>query len=169
MKILATFDGTPFSESILPQLEMMSRLPAAEFILMSVGHLPKGSLQHPSSTRPDALAEQVGTTPVVVNAPDPEWAESKSQAVQRRRAELEEYLRQIAARLPRDARIEFETDVSENPAKSIVACAEHYKVDVIVMATHSRAGIIHVIFGSTTEQVVRSGVAPVLVVHPKVD
>jgi nucleotide-binding universal stress UspA family protein len=167
MKILATFDGTRFSESTLPQLEMMSRLPTAEFILMSVGHLPKGSLQHPASPRPDAIGETVGTSPIVINAPDPEWAESRSQAVQRRRAELEEYLRGIATRLPKDTRIEFETDVSEHPAQSIVDCAGHRNVDVIVMATHSRAGILHVIFGSTAEQVVRSGVAPVLVVHPK--
>lgn len=169
MRILATFDGTPFSESVLPQLEMISQLPTAEFILMSVGHLPKGSLQHPATASPDALREGVNTPPILVDATDPEWAESKSQAVDRRGAELAEYLRQIAARLPKDARIEFETDVSEHPAQSIVACAERHKVDIIVMATHSRSGIRHVLFGSTTEEVVRSGVAPVLVVHPKVD
>jgi nucleotide-binding universal stress UspA family protein len=33
------------------------------------------------------------------------------------------------------------------------------------MATHSRRGL-GALFGSTTEQVVRSSVAPVLLVHP---
>jgi nucleotide-binding universal stress UspA family protein len=35
------------------------------------------------------------------------------------------------------------------------------------MATHSRGPLRQALFGSTTEAVVRSGVAPVLLVHPK--
>jgi nucleotide-binding universal stress UspA family protein len=49
----------------------------------------------------------------------------------------------------------------------IIERAREEQPDVIVMATHSRQGISHLLFGSTTEEVVRSGVAPVLVVHPK--
>jgi nucleotide-binding universal stress UspA family protein len=35
------------------------------------------------------------------------------------------------------------------------------------MATHSRRGLRRALFGSTTEAVIKSGIAPVLVVHPK--
>jgi nucleotide-binding universal stress UspA family protein len=34
------------------------------------------------------------------------------------------------------------------------------------MATHARSGLAHLIVGSVAERVIRSGVAPVLVVRP---
>jgi len=167
MKILATFDGSKFSEATLPQLEMMARLPAAEFIFLAVTHEPHGRLQRfGGGGRPDAMAEVVGTTPVVVDAPEPQWAETKGQAIDRRRAQFNDYLRDIAAKLPPGPPVAIQTEVSDEPADAIVACAKNNAVDVIVMATHSRAGLTHALFGSTTEKVVRSGVAPVLVVHP---
>ena len=39
--------------------------------------------------------------------------------------------------------------------------------DLIVMATHGRTGLVHILFGDVAEEVVRSGVAPVLLVHPE--
>jgi nucleotide-binding universal stress UspA family protein len=35
------------------------------------------------------------------------------------------------------------------------------------MATHGHTGLMHVLFGDVAESVVRSGVAPVLLVHPQ--
>jgi nucleotide-binding universal stress UspA family protein len=170
MKILATFDGSKFSESIITQLELMARIPNAEFILFRVSDPPHGRLQqHMTSSRPDAMGETLGTTPIVVSHGDPQWAENKEQAVERRMADLHAYLSDIAKRLPADAVTKIETVVADEPAAAIIECARHSAADVIVMATHSRAALLHVIFGSTTEQVVRSGVAPVLVVHPKAD
>jgi hypothetical protein len=40
MKILATFDGSVFSESIIPQLRALSALPGAEFILLRIADVP---------------------------------------------------------------------------------------------------------------------------------
>ncbi len=40
MKILATFDGTKFSESIMPVPEPIAALPNVEFTLLSVAHEP---------------------------------------------------------------------------------------------------------------------------------
>ena len=170
MKILATFDGSKFSESTITQLALMARIPNAEFILFRVSDPPHGRLQqHMTSPRPDAMAETLGTTPIVVGQGDPQWAENKEQAVERRIADLQVYLSGIAKQLPEGAVTKIETVVADEPAAAIVECARHTNADVIVMATHSRAVLLHVIFGSTTEQVVRSGVAPVLVVHPKAD
>jgi nucleotide-binding universal stress UspA family protein len=169
MKILATFDGSRFSEATLRQLEMMAHLPTAEFVFLAVTHEPHGRLQRFGGGRPDASAELVGQTPVVVDAPEPQWAENKGQAIERRRAQLSDYLHDIAAKLPPGPTIAIETEVSDEPADAIVGYAKEHQVDVIVMATHSRAGLAHALFGSTTEKVVRSGVAPVLVVHPAVE
>jgi hypothetical protein len=41
------------------------------------------------------------------------------------------------------------------------------QVDLIVMATHGRTGLVHVLCGDVAESVLRSGVAPVLLVHPQ--
>jgi nucleotide-binding universal stress UspA family protein len=57
--------------------------------------------------------------------------------------------------------------IADHPEKAIIEAARERGVDVIVMATHSRGPLARALFGSVTEQVVRSGVAPVLVVHPR--
>lgn len=51
--------------------------------------------------------------------------------------------------------------VSEVP-KNILAFARELAADLIVMATHGRGAIGHLIFGSVTEAVVRNAVCPVL-------
>jgi nucleotide-binding universal stress UspA family protein len=48
--------------------------------------------------------------------------------------------------------------------KNIVEMAEQEKVDIIVMATHGRTGLDHVILGSVAEKVVARSSCPVLVV-----
>ena len=164
MRILATFDGSKFSESTLPQLLMMADLPTAELIFLGVADEPHGRLQRRGGERPAEVI--ASTTPVIMDVPEPQWAENKGQAVERRRAQLNDYLQDIAAKFPPGARVQIKTDVSDDAADAIVDCARQHAVDVIVMATHSRKGLAHALFGSTTENVVRSGVAPVLVVHP---
>jgi nucleotide-binding universal stress UspA family protein len=49
-------------------------------------------------------------------------------------------------------------------ASSIVEFAEHEKVDMIVMSTHGRTGLSHILIGSVTEKVVERAPCPVLVV-----
>lgn len=167
MKILATFDRSEFSEAILPQLALIAGLPSAEFTLLSVAHEAHGRLAHRSGVHPDATGEVMNSQPVVVDLPDPQWAETKGQAIERRQSSTEDYLSALAARLPAGAKVNLATAVSENAAEAIVQAAREREVDVIVMATHSRGPLARALFGSVTEQVVRSGVAPVLVVHPK--
>lgn len=47
---------------------------------------------------------------------------------------------------------------------SIVEFAENEKVDLIVMSTHGRTGLGHILIGSVTEKVVERAPCPVLVV-----
>lgn len=51
------------------------------------------------------------------------------------------------------------------PAPSILAEAESEGSDLIVMSTHGRTGLDHMLMGSVTEQVVRNAVCPVFSVH----
>ncbi len=52
------------------------------------------------------------------------------------------------------------------PAPAIVAMARDLGSDLIVMATHGHREIRHVLMGSVTEDVVRTGTVPVLLVRP---
>ncbi len=52
------------------------------------------------------------------------------------------------------------------PAPAIVAAARDLGADLIVMATHGHREMRHVLVGSVTEDVVRNGIAPVLLVKP---
>ena len=51
------------------------------------------------------------------------------------------------------------------PYAEIVAAARDLTVDLIVLSTHGRTGIAHVVFGSTAEKVVRHAGCPVLVIR----
>ncbi len=51
------------------------------------------------------------------------------------------------------------------PFAGIVRLAEEEKTDLIVMGTHGRTGLKHMLLGSVTEKVVRTSPCPVLVVH----
>jgi nucleotide-binding universal stress UspA family protein len=51
-------------------------------------------------------------------------------------------------------------------ARTIVDGARERNVDLIVMGTHGRGGLAHLLLGSVAERVVRSAACPVLIVRP---
>jgi len=57
---------------------------------------------------------------------------------------------------------------STNPAAAIVDYAGRSAVDLIVMGTHGRGAVAHLLLGSVAERVVRTAPCPVLTVrHPE--
>ena len=56
-------------------------------------------------------------------------------------------------------------DGGRRPWQAIVAAAETHNCGVIVIATHGRGGLAHILIGSTAEKVVRTAHCPVLTVH----
>lgn len=52
------------------------------------------------------------------------------------------------------------------PYRRIVETAAAEKVDLIVMATHGRTGLSHLVMGSVAERVVRTAPCPVLTMRP---
>jgi nucleotide-binding universal stress UspA family protein len=59
---------------------------------------------------------------------------------------------------------------SDSPADDIVKYAEQEGIDLIVMGTHGRPGVAHLLMGSVAEKVVRAAPCPVLTVrHPERD
>jgi universal stress protein A len=57
--------------------------------------------------------------------------------------------------------------VEGSPKVEIIRYARTQQIDVIVLATHGRSGLAHVIIGSVAEGVVRTAPCPVLTVRPE--
>ena len=57
--------------------------------------------------------------------------------------------------------------VEGSPKAEIVRYARKQEIDLIVLATHGRTGLSHVIIGSVAETVVRTAPCPVLTVRPE--
>jgi len=57
--------------------------------------------------------------------------------------------------------------VEGSPKTEIIRYARTHDIDLIVLATHGRTGLAHVIIGSVAESVVRTAPCPVLTVRPK--
>src|SRR5436305_14909822 len=57
--------------------------------------------------------------------------------------------------------------VEGSPKVEIVRYARTQAMDLIVLATHGRSGLAHVIMGSVAESVVRTAPCPVLTVRPE--
>jgi nucleotide-binding universal stress UspA family protein len=51
--------------------------------------------------------------------------------------------------------------------EEIVAYSEENNIDVIIIATHGRTGLLHTLLGSVAEKVIRYAKCPVLVITPK--
>lgn len=51
------------------------------------------------------------------------------------------------------------------PHEEILAYADEAEVDLVVMGTHGRSGLDHILLGSVTEKVIRRADMPVLVVR----
>ena len=76
----------------------------------------------------------------------------------------------LVAVLSAAERAAFRTEVAVNighPSLEIIRYAKDHEIDIIVMGTHGRSGVSHMLMGSVAEKVVRKAPCPVLTVrHP---
>lgn len=101
------------------------------------------------------------TVPVELGYMPPEWAESQQRFLKSAREELEK----LGGREIRD-RAAWKAQVREGvPWQEIIAVAGEARADLIIVATHGRTGLQHVLLGSVAERVVRHAPCPVLVVR----
>ncbi|HXJ79137.1 MAG TPA: universal stress protein [Candidatus Methylomirabilis sp.] len=81
--------------------------------------------------------------------------------------EAEEYVAGVADRLRAKGVAELSTSVWEGSAvRAIVEAAQRERADLIVMTTHGRGRLAHLLFGSVAESVVRATTVPVLLLRP---
>jgi nucleotide-binding universal stress UspA family protein len=80
--------------------------------------------------------------------------------VEHARTRLEQYVQSIPAALTRELVVEI-----GDPGNLIIAAQQRLGVDLVVMGTHGRRGLRHLVLGSIAERVVRESSVPVLTVR----
>jgi nucleotide-binding universal stress UspA family protein len=171
ISILATIDGSPASRAVIPALERIAADMGARATLLTVVERPKATRRRDVLIRAPYTGVSAGPSGIEVTATrrsaEPRYAESDDQALQRALSESREFL-EAAAKPLQDRGIEVSTEVviNHDVAGAIVDFARHNHADFIAMATHGRGGLSEVVQGSVASAVVRSGVAPVLLVRP---
>jgi len=115
------------------------------------------------------LAGVYGSTLHVVHVVASTFSLDDAQAVHLSKVqEVRERLNQL---LPGDgSSLQIHRHVLEGSAASeIVNFAKQFQADLIVMGTHGRTGVTHLLMGSVAEKVVRQAICPVLVVRPRLE
>ncbi len=80
--------------------------------------------------------------------------------VEHARARLEQYAETIPATVARELIVEI-----GEPGNLIIAAQQQLGADLVVMATHGRRGLKHLVLGSVAERIVRESTVPVLTVR----
>jgi len=124
-----------------------AKLHGARLVLLHVIDLP-------TSIKPDTVIVP-DATGAPVNVRD--YAVSSAEA----------HLQDIVARLAKDGVTATSFIRIGNPVDEINRFVDEEKVSLIVMGTHGRTGLQHLLVGSVAERVVRTATCPVLTVrHP---
>ena len=79
----------------------------------------------------------------------------------------EKHIADIAERLAKDGITTTGSVRIGNPVEEILRACDAEKADLVVMGTHGRSGLRHLLVGSVAERVVRSSKVPVLTVREK--
>lgn len=114
-----------------------------------------------------ALAKERGAKLMIVHVEEPPIAYGGGELYygieQPDRQEIQRMLTEV---LPTDPAVGYEHRLMMgNPATAIVHLAEKEHVDMIVMPTHGRSGLMRLLMGSVAEEVVRKAKCPVLTVR----
>lgn len=103
--------------------------------------------------------DAISLNPETAMTPMPQWLTQLRQVCHEKLAALP--AADLAARCPSIVRAD-----REGPAiHEILEYAAHHEIDLIVLATHGRTGLKHLLLGSVAENIVRSAKCPVLTVR----
>lgn len=104
----------------------------------------------------------VHVTPCAI-AMTPDFAMLRAELVDNHRELGEALLKRVALSIVASPRPELLLREGE-PSQQIIAAAREWRADVIIVGTHGRGAVAHMLLGSTAESVVRHAHAPVLTV-----
>lgn len=124
------------------------------------------------------LAEQFGAKLTVVHVHDPDglrppaqmsWSPERLQDVETEiRSMIEKGLEELkAGPLAKLDDVALDVVDAESPAKALCDHADKVGADLIVISTHGRTGMKHLLIGSVAERIVRLSKVPVLSLRSK--
>jgi nucleotide-binding universal stress UspA family protein len=140
-KILFPVDLSEASPKIVPYVHEMAAKFDAEVHLLFVARI----LQHFTS----------------IYVPHPSVNKFEAEIVKGAEKRLQEFTEEYFKDVPCKARV-----VLGDAAQETLNYVRSEGIDLIVMGTHGRKGLEHVIFGSVAERVVKKSQIPVLTVNP---
>jgi nucleotide-binding universal stress UspA family protein len=143
-KILCPVDLSPGATSAAKEAASLARALGAELVLLHV-------MNEPAFTVTDPLLAAGEATGYTLPALAEEYRVEMDRRLTRLGATLETSGLAVSTRLVRGTTYE-----------SIVNAAEQEHADLIVMGTHGRTGIQHLLLGSVAERVVRTAKVPVM-------
>jgi nucleotide-binding universal stress UspA family protein len=171
VRMLVRVNPSEFGEPALDTATCTARLMDAEVRLVAVvppsqehGTAQVGERWYPSH---EADSWNLTSSPLLANATSPDVSpiETRTQAIEAAQLEAYDSLREVAKRfegLPVTMQVLFNASVAE----ALIEYACRSRADLIVMPTHGRGVMAQAILGSVAAEVVRSGVAPCLLVKP---
>jgi nucleotide-binding universal stress UspA family protein len=164
MKVLMPLDGSEFASSVLPAARRLLELvPGTEVHLLTVLD-PRTVQGSAESVVNEPL--QVGSYNVSVSSPPPHVVESHGEAMERAHTETVDWLDAMVSKEFPEAASVVRVVWSRKPVDQIIAVADEIDADLILMPTHGRSGLSHLLAGSVTEGVIRTAGRPILVVGP---
>ena len=106
---------------------------------------------------------------ILLNVADPTelakyQAHSLEHLAEKHQRMLDDFLNQIGAELTPELKLTKKVELG-SPASVILEVAQKEAADLIVMSTHGRTGLAHMLMGSVTEKVIRLAHCPVFSIH----
>jgi nucleotide-binding universal stress UspA family protein len=145
-KILVPLDGSELAESVLPHVETIARgCSVVEIVLLRVCEAPSILADYPEGK-------------------DKSWEKHVGRMTTNEQQQCNIYLGDVEKQL-RDRGFSVRTESRlGKPADEIINYANENNVDLIIMASHGRAGVSRWAYGSVADKVLRSSCVPVLLV-----
>jgi nucleotide-binding universal stress UspA family protein len=144
-RILAPVDFSPGSKAALDYALLFADRFKAELTILHVWEIPH-------TLRPDLMVWLEGSDRLPM----------ENILLKQAREEMDAFM----AQLPAEVRGRVATRAEQgNVVRTIVNIAENEGFDLLVVGTHGRTGLAHVVMGSVAERVVRNATCPVLTVR----
>ena len=154
-KILVPLDGSRFASRSLKYATEIAQKFNAEIILLQI---EKPATPIPVSDGPQPGIQSPSAAKIAVQIALDEDKRNLSKA----RRYLSRKVRDIKSK---KIACSYHVDIGK-PAESIILYAWKKKIDLIIMTSHGKSGIIRAVMGSVVDEVVRNSGKPVLVIRP---
>jgi nucleotide-binding universal stress UspA family protein len=147
-KIMVPLDGSELAECVLTHLPKLTRPEeSTEVLLFEVCEPPMILADFPATLTED-------------------WDEHVRKETAHIQQQCLSYLNEIEKKIASSGLVVTSKTAVGKAAELIVDYAVQNSVDLILMATHGRSGIMRWAYGSTADKVLRSSPVPVMIIRP---